>query len=470
MKQILFPLSLCLAALGLSACNSSSDSSSATAPGNAVAGPTADCGPGSTPETDIQGRVSQADHDSGRAALGFTCNTELVGAYTVPNAVSSVAGYKVERYVDEGGNECAYYDSTLLFPTNVLSLNAGVNVLDMNDPANPVLATRLTTPAMVSPHESLIVSQQAGVLAAVQGNPVFYPGVVDVYDLSEDCRAPLVQSSAPVGRLGHESGISPDGKTFYSSTPGAQTLTAVDISDPRLPVPVWLGDYSSHGLSISNDGNRAYLAAGNNHGVLILDVSEIQTRELDPQVREIASLSWPNQSIPQNAIPFTRDGASYLLEIDEFATSVPGDGSTVAAHGPIVGAARIIDISNEQTPEVISELRLQVHQAEHREAIADDPGAQDLTGGYAGHYCDVPTRVAPDIAACSMILSGLRIFDIRDPRNPREVAYFNAPLPVDDGGSNKAMSKPAFVPERKEIWYTDANSGLYVVRVTNGVW
>ena len=32
------------------------------------------------------------------------------------------------------------------------------------------------------------------------------------------------------------------------------------------------------------------------------------------------------------------------------------------------------------------------------------------------------------------------------------------------------MSKPAFVPERHEVWYTDGTSGFYVLRVTNGVW
>ena len=36
--------------------------------------------------------------------------------------------------------------------------------------------------------------------------------------------------------------------------------------------------------------------------------------------------------------------------------------------------------------------------------------------------------------------------------------------------SNWAMSSPSFVPERKEIWYTDGFSGFYAIRVTNGVW
>jgi hypothetical protein len=465
-------------ALGLAACNSNSGSSGGGATlqepsTNAIQ--QADCGPGSRPETGMQGRVTQEDHDNGLAAEGFTCNTELVGSYIVPNAIGTVGGFKVERYVDSAGRECAYYDSTLLFPTNILDLNAGVNVLDMSDPENPVLTSRLVTPAMLSPHESLVVSQEAGVLAAVMGNPVVYPGIVDVYDLSEDCRSPKLRSSALVGFLGHESGMAPDGKTFYSSSPGTPTLTAVDISNPLLPVPLWSGNYTSHGLSISDDGNRAYLASGNSNGVLIMDVSEIQARLPNPQVYEIASLSWDTQSIPQNAMPFTRDGKPYLFEVDEFSSDNPGNPFSVAANGMTVGAARIIDISDETQPKVVSNLRLEVHQPENRELIANDPGASNFIGGYAGHYCDVPTRVNPNIAACSMILSGLRIFDIRDPSHPREIAYFNAPvqpriLTVPAPASNWAMSKPAFVPERKEIWYTDGYSGFYAVRVTNGVW
>ncbi len=435
--------------------------------------PRAICGPGALPESGMQGRVSQADHNSGRAALGFKCNTELVGKYIVPNTIGTVGGFKVERYVDSAGRECAYYDSTLLFPTNILDANAGVNVLDMSDPANPVLTSRLITPAMLSPHESLVVSQQAGVLAAVLGNPAFYPGVVDVYDLSSDCRYPQLMSSAPVGFLGHESGLAPDGKTFYSASPGTPTLTAVDITTPLLPLPLWTGNYTSHGLSISNDGNRAYLASGNDNGVLILDVSEIQSRKPNPTVREIGKVSWPNKTIPQNAIPFTRDGKPYLMEIDEY--SADGSGGIVGVHGETVGAGRIIDISDETNPVVISNLRLEVHEPENRAAIAADPGANNPIGGYAGHYCNIPTRVNPDIVACSMILSGLRVFDIRDPFNPREIAYYNAPvlpriITVPAPASNWAMSSPSFNSQRKEIWYTDGFSGFYVVRLTNGVW
>jgi hypothetical protein len=162
----------------------------------------------------------------------------------------------------------------------------------------------------------------------------------------------------------------------------------------------------------------------------------------------------------------TIDGDPYVVEIDEFGAQSE------------VGAGRIIDIGDETKPKVISNLRLAVHQPQNFPAQDDDAGANNPVQGYAGHYCNVPKRVDPGIVACSMILSGLRVFDIRDPHNPREIAYFNAPVTpriIPEAGivpapSNWAMSSPSFVPERGEIWYSDGLSGFYAARVTNGVW
>ena len=36
----------------------------------------------------------------------------------------STGGFKVRRYVDKAGRECAYYDTTLLFPINALKPRA----------------------------------------------------------------------------------------------------------------------------------------------------------------------------------------------------------------------------------------------------------------------------------------------------------------------------------------------------------
>src|SRR5438270_9617369 len=383
--------------------------------------PKAQCGPGSKPETGAQGRVSAADVASGRAAQGYTCNTEVRAHY------GRTGGFKVFRYVDPAGHECAFYDSTLLFPTAPLlspTQRLGVFVLDMSDPAHPVQTDTLTTPAMLSPHESLSLNVKRGILAADMGYPTFNPGFVDVYDVSKDCRHPELKSSSPLGILGHEGNLSPDGNTFYVSSAGGNTLAAVDITNPATPSLLWSSfDYSIHGLNVSDDGTRVYGAdLGKNPGLLIFDTSEVQRRAPNPKVRVISHLTWPQVSIPQVPIPVTIGGHPYLVEIDEYSR-----GTTTAASAP-VGAARIIDIGNEKSPRVISNLRLEVNQPEDRAGDQkNDPGASFQVQGYAGHYCSVPSRAEPGVVACSFIVSGLRMFDIRDPYHPHEIAYANFP-------------------------------------------
>jgi len=429
-------------------------------PTEPYAGPTKGiaCDEGSRPEK-IQGKAPLADFESGRAAKGYFCNARQVSHF------GSSGGYRVERYVDDAGNECAYWDSTLLWPHNAPEQGAegpGVYVLDMNDPAKPVHTDTLRTPAMQSPHESVRLNHKRGLLVADMGYPTWNPGFLDVYSVKEDCRRPVLQSSVPIGVIGHEGGFAPDGKTFYVASLYGHTLVAVDLTDPQVPVVLWgSAEYQPHGVSISNDGKRLYMAESAFEdngftGLTILDVGEIQERVLDPTVTLVSRLTWPQLSTPQNATPFTLDGRKYLLETDEFGS------------GKNIGAARIIDIENEKKPFVVSNLRLAVNKGDQTE----DPGDDQPFQGYQGHYCSLPSRVDPYIVACSFIMSGLRVFDIRDPEHPREIAYFNKPLmpgehpvyPTKAGAFN--MSAPAYDEATGDIWTTDGHSGFYVVRLT----
>ena len=146
--------------------------------------------------------------------------------------------------------------------------------------------------------------------------------------------------------------------------------------------------------------------------------------------------------------------------------------------GSLVGAGRMINIDDDRNPFVVGNMRLQVHSPDAQDdpaadAQSNDPG-EGGTGlqGYRAHYCGVPQRSEPGIVACSMIVSGLRVFDIRDPYKPVEIAYMNiAPAATKTGQVGPyAMSQPSFVPERGEIWYSDGNSGFYNVHLTHGVW
>ena len=200
----------------------------------AGATPRAQCGPGSRPEGELAGprarRQRRRLHLQSRAAR--------------PRG-RATGGFKVERYVDAAGHECAYYDTALVFPTNApyaAAQTPGIAVLDMTDPAKPVRTDTLVTPAMQSPHESLLVNSKRGLLAAVMGNPSTYPGIVDLYDVNAGlprsrsccrrCRSACSATRAASRPTATRSGR----RSLFNGS-----LTAVDVTDPRVPVTLCVG-------------------------------------------------------------------------------------------------------------------------------------------------------------------------------------------------------------------------------------
>jgi hypothetical protein len=428
--------------------------------------PRASCGPGSKPLADpIQGRVSQDDVNSAQAAVGWTCNLTERANFPTPG------GFRVWRYEDRAQHICAFYDSSLGSPANLVSLAAlptqGVIVLDMSDPARPVQTATLTTPGMLSPHESLNLNPVRGLLGAETGTGLTNPGTFDLYDVAGDCRHPVLESITPI-KFGHESGFSSDGRTFWVSG-GAGQITAFDVSDPKAPYVVWTGNSYAHGLNLSADGRTLYQTDPINGNLAIVDVSQIQDRRPYPEARLISRSTWDAVSIPQNSIPITVRGHPYLIEFDEFAFRF--NPPTVDDRA---GAARILDIADPAHPAIASDLRMQVNMRSVHEQLGSDPFALGIKSfGYAAHYCGVPTQTDPAIVACSFLNSGLRIFDIRDPAHPRETGYFVSPpsrgaAPGQTG--DMAFSQPAFDVARHDVWYSDATSGFYVLHLDDAAW
>jgi hypothetical protein len=391
----------------------------------------------------------------------------VVGRHATPG------GFRVWRYTDPHGHTCAFYDTSLSSVLNVLSAaggpSPGVAVLDMADPAHPVQTDTLTELPMLAPHESLNLNARRGLLAAELGSGGTLPGLMSIYDVGGDCRHPVLQSTYLAAPFGHESGFSPDGETFWIG--GGEGIAAVDVHDPKHPRTLWKGNVFAHGLNLSDDGNTLYDADPIDGDLIILDVSQIQSRRPQPVVSEISRLTWDTVSIPQNTNPMQIDGKPYLLEFDEFAFRF-----NPATVDDRAGGARIIDLADPAHPRVVSNLRLEVNMRDvHRIAAAVDPTELPPTAfPYGAHYCAIPRAVDPEIAACSFMNSGLRIFDIRDPLHPREVAYYVSPPAVAaEGGAlpaDLALSQPAFDPARREVWYTDATTGFYALRLDPGVW
>jgi hypothetical protein len=425
--------------------------------------PRAACDADSQPLAGEQGRVPPEAINSPQAARGWTCNLRVVSRHETPG------GFRVWRYDDANGHSCAFYDTSLVSAANIASLAAGpsqgVVVLDMTDPAHPKQTDMLTAPAMISPHESLNLNAARGLLAAETGTSATAPGVVSLYDVRQDCRRPLLQSNYAAAPFGHESGFSPDGRTFWIG--GGEGIIGVDVTDPRNPHTVLSLNEFSHGINLSDDGRTLYATNVIDGGLTVLDVGQVQDRRPDPRVREISRLTWDTTSIPQNTNPMTIGGHRYLLEYDEFAFRF--NPATVADKA---GAARIIDIADPAHPKVVSNLRLEVNMPDRHKEANGDPNFQPgpaLT--YGAHYCNIPREVDPEIVACSFLNSGLRIFDIRDPLHPREAAYFVSPPETANGQrSDAAFAQPAFDPARRQVWYSDATSGFWNVQLDDAAW
>ena len=433
-------------ALTLTACTRSEEPPSAT-----PAIGKASCGPTDLPEGDIQGQVPRADRLSGRSQQGYRCNLELVGQYQGEGS----------SWVSPSSGLCAYLATSFL--GSPYKRSPGVQVVDASDPANPKLATTLVSPSMlIGPWESLKVNEARKLLGGVAVGPVLAAGFFDVYDISQDCSQPVhlnglggTPLELPTNVLAHEGNWSPDGLTYWSSGLVAGSLTAIDVTDPASPRILFTGFAgfpANHGFELSEDGNRMYLSTAFPAGVMILDVSDIQARKPLPTIRTLGKLSWNPLGTGQHAIPIQYRGHPYLVAVDEFGAE----------------GARIIDISDENTLREVSHIQLEIQRPEHQALRNTDTAGNGLFG-YEAHYCTVDRRVDPSALACGFFQSGVRVFDIRDPATPREIAYFNPPAQTSAalfrlGGSEHAGGI-ALTPTVSDVPQSVATIGSYILNL-----
>ncbi|MDV7090074.1 hypothetical protein GXW84_40335 [Rhodococcus sp. IEGM 248] len=368
--------------------------------------PRANCGPGSLPETGLQGDVPAEDRNNGRSTQGYRCNMSLVG-----------------RLQDRGGgllsvtyDHCSY--TSTFFPGNLLNpTTPGVQVLDVSNPARPVLSTTLNEPAMLGgTWESLKVNKARKLLAATAVPIAAGTGYFSVYDISDCAHPRLLNRGAgtdvtmPLPFISHEGGFSPDGNTYWVSGPAPGFLTAIDIRNPAEPRILWQGLHGlgGHGFGITPDGNRMYLS--NLGGITVLDISAVQRGDPYPTVPQIATYLWTDGFFNQHSIPVTYGDKPYIFTVDETGG----------------GGIKVFDVADPAHAEIVQKIKLEIQLPANTAAnLRSSQGGSVFS--YDPHYCVVDRPADPTALACSWESSGIRVFDIRDLSRISEIAYYNPP-------------------------------------------
>jgi hypothetical protein len=431
------------------------------------------CSPGSSPETGVQGQVPLADQLSGRSKLGYSCNLRLVGSNDL---------------ADRGGDtqmtwygDCAYF--------SVASGNQ-VAVLDVTRPRKPRLVRFLSEPAWpgaggtLGIHEGLTVSRQRGLLMVPLGTGLW------AYDV-HDCTRPRllghfdfglppgdVLKNLPHGDDGIHSGkLSPDGTLYYSTDlgfgPGSPTgpcLTITDLRDPRhmRVVTRFQPDTPCHDLSLSPDGRTAYVGyydpiyghpsavvgaftptalAHPFSGLQMVDVSQVQAHRAHPVIPVLSRITGGRQ----HTETVTRIGdRTYVVAGEE--ASCPG------------GNGRIIDVTNPRHPVQVAEVPLAVNQLGNCALYR-----ADTTDGlllYMSHYISVDNPNNAHLAFFTWYSSGLRVFDIHDPKHPREVAYLNPPVGAQSNvAHDSATTYVRYLPRSGQVWFGTGVRGFVVAEL-----
>ena len=403
--------------------------------------PKAECGPNDSTESGLQGQTTSGEravvNGHTDSELGYNCNLELVGQFRGEGAFSQ--------------NGPAYFDHCAYMSTenNPSQQHPGVVVIDVSDPTNPRPTAYLNdTAAGLNPHENIKVNQARGLLGLAQSNGPNFA----VYDLNADCEHPKLASSITVpNSSGHMGGWAEDGKTYYigqSFRGVGGIMPIIDVSDPYNAK--WLlnwtftGDGRPHDLSTNEDGTRMYSGQPGNFGVaptnssfgpdglVILDVSDIQFRRPNPQIRIVSRLFWNDQGQAEQMLPFFSRGRSYLISTDESGgqAGVGGLAAACARGASPYGYSNIIDITDERNPKIVAKIMLEVHDpANCAHFLSDPPEGGGAALDYSTERCDAERPDNPTMLACGSRGTGTRVYDIRDILHPKEIAYWKGPAP-----------------------------------------
>jgi len=354
----------------------------------------------------------------------------------------------------------------------------GWSVLDVTDPAAPEFRTFVAGPEnswtiQIQVAEGKMITALERIApgwGGADGQP-FAEGFF-IFDVSEPTQP---------RRIGHfQTGSTGTHRNYYDggnlvhAAAGAPGLTGkiyriVDIADPANPrevgrfslpeqtAPTPGLKFSSHGPA-HIEGNRALLSYGDGGGI-ILDVSEMA------QPRMISQLAFRGITATQGIHTFLPLPRRKIALINDEAIRENGDEN--------LNLAGIVDISDEKQPRMISLFPMPEPPPESGLKNFYEKGGR--FGPHNHHHPNHQTCLEDrdDIAYLTYFNAGLRVYDIRDARQPKEIAYFVPGDPKVRVGAKPsklvAQTEDVLVDRRGLIYLSDKNHGIHILRLQH-VW
>ncbi|MGH2356889.1 MAG: LVIVD repeat-containing protein [Candidatus Limnocylindria bacterium] len=331
-----------------------------------------------------------------------------------------------------------------------VSGKTGVDPWDVTDASNPSHLGFFDTGAFGT-HEVSLTQQPSGrvfALAAVPFSEITSGGTVGDFQLIEvtDPRNPVRTD---------DWGAAKDGGLPFGS-PLFGLPAPFDCTPPVGAPDLWRGHFPAvfgHSASPSADGSTAYVAYWDAGGIIV-DISN------PDDVRMVGRTVYPPDSEGDTHSTMPNGNSSLLVTTDEDFS--PGE--LVAAGEPkepgdTWGFARIWGISDPANP---------VH-------LSDFATPHSLTNNTSGFYSAHNPQIRGDRLYLSWYSDGLRIVDISNPAQPREVAFYR-PKPTLDptgvfanfgpGGAHPIPFVWGAYPSGGQIYLSDINFGLYIVEQT----
>ncbi|MEX2217816.1 MAG: choice-of-anchor B family protein [Phycisphaerales bacterium] len=357
--------------------------------------------------------------------------------------LSSFPGYA--GATQKSGADCWGYVSPSGRRYALIGLGWGTGVVEVTDPANPVILTVIPVPSnaynslwrdvTVIGHYAYSVSDNVGV--GIQ--------VIDLSDVDTGT-VTLVRNHSQGGHSRTHTILSnPASGYLYlcgGNVAGSGMVPAATAPDPTLPTfdgPGWRDQYVHEAQIVSYTSGPyagkeiafAFAAGpyytGLTTGLAIVDI----TNKAAPI--ELCQIAYPGLRFCHQG--WITEDKRYLYINDEL--DAPGSGSGSVPRF----LARIFDISNLSSPRLVSTFSNNLPSVDHNEYVK-------------GRYLYM-----------SNYTTGLRVWDLKEPLRPREVAYIDT-RPEDDATSyNGAWGNYPFFDDGT-ILVSDLERGLFIARLT----